>query len=169
MSYYTESISESDIDADIRNTTVIVVFTPNSVTSMTEYDNMLWSQHSQYYIMISLTILLAVAIIISVTCLMLCLRRSCLKKDNTAATATMHDHTVEARPEPIYESIGDEVPQRSGQELDTGLVANDAYTVKCSFGLVANDAYAIKCSFSNMVSITVMLKMHAWVIVCKHV
>lgn len=112
-----------------------------------------WLQRFEFYIIVSSVILIAATTTISLMVFMFCLKMCHCKKDGTTSTVS---NTVETRsPEPIYESIADETSR--GQELDGRLclVANDAYSVKCSIGLVANDAYTIKYSFSNMVSIIV--------------
>ena len=112
-----------------------------------------WLQQFEFYIIVSSVILVATTTTISLMAFMLCLKMCHCKKDGTSATVNNTIETIP--PEPIYETIDDETPR--GQELDGGLVANDAYSVKCSFGLVANDAYTIKCSFRNniiMVSMT---------------
>ena len=135
-----------ELDSNTGFTTMVTPVIPDNTHTH-------WLQRFEFYIMISSVTLVAATITVSLMVLMFCLKICHCKKDGTIASAV--NNTVETRPpEPIYESIGDETPR--GQELvqDSGLhsVANDAYSVKCSFGLVANDAYRIKYSFNNLVS-----------------
>ena len=92
-----------------------MVFTP---------DHAHWLQRFEFYIIASLITLVAVAITISLTTFMLCLKMCNFKK---ASATAMESNAVETTPEPLYESIADVTSTSDRQDLAIGLVANDAY------------------------------------------